>query len=470
MSKKAQIQSEKDRILAVLARENRYMTPSEIMESAGLSLKPHVFRDRLQDLIEEGKVTRQGVARGTRYKAVKTHPAVAKMTLPKAKTEARGEVTIPLSQPAEQVRAYVTAPLPNRENIGYNRAFLDEYQPNISSYLTEKDKETLLKQGRVEEQIQAAGTYARKILNRLLIDLSFNSSRLEGNTYSLLDTERLIKDGAPAAGKDPQETQMILNHKSAIEFLAEPSEQVGFKRHVITNLHALLAENLLGNPAAEGRLRTIPIDIGRSAYVPTAIPWLIRECFDLILTKANQIQNPYEQALFVLVQIPYLQPFEDVNKRISRLAANIPLFRQNLCPLSFADVPKRLYIEGLLGVYELNDIALFKEVFLWAYRRSASRYKVIQESLGTPDPLRLKHRDLIKQIVKELVLSLTNKVSTATKLDELLGTTVETNERSKVINAIERELLGLHEGNIARFKLSLTDFQGWKDVWGDDLG
>jgi len=216
----------------------------------------------------------------------------------------------------------------------------------------------------------------------LLIDLSFNSSRLEGNTYSLLDTERLIKDGAPAAGKNPQETQMILNHKGAIEFLVEPSPQAGLNRFTITNLHAYLSENLFGNPAAEGRLRTIPVDIGQSAFVPTAIPQLIDECFDIILTKAQQIQNPFEQAFFVLVHIPYLQPFENVNKRVARLAANMPLFGQNLCPLSFTAVPKRLYIEGLLGVYERNEVALFKEIFLWAYRRSVSRYKVIQESLG----------------------------------------------------------------------------------------
>lgn len=465
MSKKAQIQTEKDRILQVLAQEDRYMTPNEISEGTGLNLKSHVLRDRLKDLIEERKVTKQGIVRGTKYKAVRTHSAVVKMTLPVVGVEAKGEVTFPLSQAAEQVRSYVTGPLSNRENIGYKREFLDRYHPNSTSYLTNRDKEALLELGRVEEQVQPAGTYARKILNRLLIDLSFNSSRLEGNTYSLLDTERLIKDGAPAAGKDPLETQMILNHKAAIEYLADPTDQIGLNRHAITNLHALLSENLLGNPAAEGRLRTIPVDIGRSAYMPTAIPQLIQEYFDEILTKSEQIVDPYEQAFFMLVHLPYLQPFEDVNKRVSRLAANIPLFRENLCPLSFTDVPKRLYIEGLLGIYELNDVALLKDVFLWAYRRSVSRYKVIQESLGTPDLLHMKYRDLIKQAVKELVETKTTKELVATKLDKLLSANIDTSEKSAVVNAIERELVSLHEGNIARFKLRLSDFQSWKDIW-----
>jgi hypothetical protein len=292
---------------------------------------------------------------------------------------------------------------------------------------------------------------------------------LEGNTYSLLDTERLIQDGAPAAGKDARETQMILNHKGAIEFLIDPLDEIGFNKFTITNLHALLSENLLGNPSAEGRLRTIPIDIGRSVYVPTAIPRLIEECFDLMLTKAQQIQNPYEQAFFVLVHLPYLQPFDDVNKRLSRLAANIPLIRQNLCPLSFIDVPKKLYIEGLLGVYEINDLALFKDVFMWAYRRSASRYKVIQESLGVPDPINLQYRHLIKNSVREMVEAGTKKEAAAEAINQLLWAEVESGERNDVANAIERELISLHEGNIARFKLDLRTFQKWKTEWDNSF-
>src|SRR3990172_1256112 len=453
MSKKDQIQTEKNRILAALAEESRYMTPQEIMKSARLDLKHYIIRDRLKGLIQEEKVTRKGVAKGTKYKIAKVYAAGIDQTLPSVKQEARGEITLPLSEPARKVQEYIAAPLSSRRTVGYNRAFLNEYQPNTSAYLTTAEKEELGKLGQVEDQIQPAGTYAKKILNRLLIDLSFNSSRLEGNTYSLLDTERLIQDGSPAAGKDPQETQMIFNHKGAIEFLAELSDQVGFNRSTITNLHAYLSENLLGNPAAEGRLRTIPVDIGQSAYVPTAIPQLIEESFDLILKKADEIQNPFEQALFISVQIPYLQPFEDVNKRVSRLAANIPLFRQNLCPLSFTDTPKGLYIEGLLGVYELNDTSLFKEVFKWSYRRSASRYKVIQESLGTADPMYLKHRDLIKQTVRNLVENRTSKSDVSKKLNQLLDGKVDLEEKSKVVNLIERELTSLHEGNIARFKI-----------------
>ena len=465
MSKKEQIQSEKHQILAALAKKGNYLSPNEILESIDLDLKSHVLRDRLKDLVKEGKVKKEGVARGTKYKITKTHAAVGHTTLPKVRVEGRGEVTFPLPEPAKKVQQYVKAPLTSRETVGYNRAFLDEYEPNITHYLTTGEKEELEKLGQAEIKAQPAGTFARKILNRLLIDLSFNSSRLEGNTYSLLDTERLIQDGAPAAGKDPQDTQMILNHKGSIEFLVEPTDDIGFNRITLTNLHALLSENLLGNPAAEGRLRTIPVDIGQSKCVPTAIPQLIEECFDHILRKAEQIQNPFEQALFVSVQLPYLQPFEDVNKRVSRLAANIPLFRHNLCPLSFTDVPKRIYIEGLLGVYELNNISLFKEVFKWAYRRSASRYKVIQESLGSPDPIYLKHRELIKRCVRDLVEKRARKSDVAEAMEQSLDGMVESEEKTEVVNLIEKELTSLHVGNFARFKITLKDFEEWSRAW-----
>jgi Fic family protein len=100
-----------------------------------------------------------------------------------------------------------------------------------------------------------------------------------------------------------------------------------------------------------------------------------------IVDTGAAIQNPFEQAFFAMVHLPYLQPFEDVNKRLSRLAANIPFIRENLSPLSFIDVPERAYVEGLLGVYELHRVELLRDVFVWAYDRSAKRYVAVRQSL-----------------------------------------------------------------------------------------
>ena len=201
-----------------------------------------------------------------------------------------------------------------------------------------------------------AGTFARDILNRLLIDLSWASSQMEGNTYSRLDTERLIEFGQAAEGKDALETQMILNHKASIEYLVMNINQANVSQETIIALHAFLSDGLMVNPLMCGRIRNRAVDIGGSVYLPIALPQRLEELYGIIIDMAAEIRDPFEQSFFLMVHLPYLQPFEDVNKRVSRLAANIPLIRNNLCPLSFIDVPQQAYVDGMIGVYELNRI------------------------------------------------------------------------------------------------------------------
>lgn len=145
-----------------------------------------------------------------------------------------------------------------------------------------------------------AGTYAREILNRLLIDLSWASFRLEGNTYNRLDTQNLIEFGQAAVGKDIQETPMILNHKAAIELLVDAADQVGFNPFTFLNPHAILSENLLPDDNASGRLRRWPVDISGSVYHPPAMSQVVEDCFHLLLQKAEAIMK--EEC----VECPYL--------------------------------------------------------------------------------------------------------------------------------------------------------------------
>lgn len=141
--------------------------------------------------------------------------------------------------------------------------------------------------------------------------------------------------------------------------------------------------------------------IDGTVYHPLEVPQLIDEGFETILDTAAAIADPFEQAFFALVHLAYLQGFEDVNKRVSRLAANIPLIRGNLCPLSFVDVPKRAYIDGMSGVYELNRVELLRDMFVWASQRSSARYSAARQSLGEPDPFRLRYRVLVAELVRE---------------------------------------------------------------------
>jgi len=258
---------------------------------------------------------------------------------------------------------------------------------------------------------------------------------------------------------------MILNHKAAIEFLVNDAGEVDFNRHTILSLHALLSENLLPNPSAGGRLRDIPVRVSGTVFYPLEVPQVIEECFQKILDTAAAIADPFEQAFFVMVHIPYLQPFEDVNKRVSRLAANIPMIRKNLCPLSFIDVPEQEYISGCLGVYELNRNELLRDVFVWAYERSCARYSAIRQSLGEPDLFRLRYRDLVKETVHEIVIGRMDKTAAIRMIRTTAGKDLPVEAQARFIEVVETELRSLHEGNVARYRVRPAEYRTWRETW-----
>lgn len=412
----------------------------------------------LSQLVGAGRLEKIGQGRSTGYR-------VAART--ELEREPAAEDVVPLSEEGAKVLAYVRQPIAARKPVGYNRSFLDRYRPNETCYLPHELRAHLAEVGDPAVGEAAAGTYAKRILNRLLIDLSWNSSRLEGNTYSLLDTRRLIDFGQEAEGHGQREAQMILNHKDAIEFLVASAEDIGFNRYTILNLHALLANNLLGDPSAVGRLRHIIVGIDGTTFHPLEVPAIIEECFDQLLAAAQAIEDPFEQAFFVMAQLPYLQPFDDVNKRVSRLSANIPLIQANLTPLAFTDVPGDLYARAMLGVYELNDVSLLRDVFAWAYERSAQRYAAVRQSLGEPDPIRLRYRDALRDIVREVVLGPLDRKAAGERIKVFAKDRVDPKDRDEFSAVAETELLGLHEGNFARYHVRPSEFEDWRQVWSD---
>lgn len=143
---------------------------------------------------------------------------------------------------------------------------------------------------------------------------------------------------------------MILNHKQAIEYLVLNPDHARVHTDTLIALHAFLSGGLMADPAAVGRIRRRAVETGGSVYLPIALPQRLEELFGIVTQMAAEITDPFEQAFFLMVHLPYLQPFEDVNKRVSRLAANIPFIRHNLCPLSYIDVPQQAYVDGMLGV------------------------------------------------------------------------------------------------------------------------
>ncbi len=444
-----------------VVRRRPGVTSTEIEEAMGEEVPRRTLQYRLKRLVDDGRLVREGEGRWARYRTPEAAPIAA------PPETAAAEAAVALSREGEEIRANVRRPVSARAPVGYNRDFLDSYRPGETFYLPEGARARLAKIGsRHAGGQEAAGTYARQILNRLLIELSWNSSRLEGNTYSLLDTKRLIEFGQEAEGRDRLESQMILNHKDAVEFLVNNAADIGFNRYTVLNLHGILANNLLADARAAGRLRHIGVGIDGSVYHPLEAPPVIEECFDQLLATAAAIADPFEQSFFVMAQLPYLQPFDDVNKRVSRMAANIPFIRANLSPLSFTDLPRDLYTHAMLGVYELNRVELLRDVFIWAYERSAARYAAVRQSLGEPDPFRLKYRDALRTVVGDIVRGAMDRKKAAGRVAEWAAANVEEGDRDKFREVAETELLGLHEGNFARYAIRPGEFAAWQKVWG----
>jgi len=409
---------------------------------------------RLKALIQSGDLCVEGNARARKYR----------LPIPDTEKKLVKGAFLKLTHTAEEIQSKVTQPIQVRPRVNYHREFLEEYRPNSTFYLSESLRRRLLEMGKTQDGKYPAGTYARQIFHRLLIDLSWNSSRLEGNTYSLLETERLLELGIMAEGKGAKETQMILNHKAAIEFLVDSAKEIGINRYILLNLHALLSDNLLPDSAC-GSLRLIPVRIGKSVYNPLSISQLINECFERLIATANAIEDPFEQAFFLMVQLPYLQPFEDVNKRTSRLAANIPLIKKNLCPLSFIDVPMQTYINGLLGIYELNRIELLRDVFVWAYERSCFLYTTTRNILGEPDVFRMQYRNIIIQVIAEIVRACMDKVEAVTAIRHRASEFIPMQDQARFVEIVEREIQSLHEGSIARYRLRPSEYEAWRKNW-----
>ncbi len=415
----------------------------------------------LEVLVAHGRLKRIGGGRQTRYHFAGDDTSIREPAPHEPKDASTDEEFIPLSLAGEELRALVRKPLGARVPVGYHEAFLRDYAPGNTWYLSEPVRARLHELGRTPEDARPAGTFARQVYERLLIDLAWSSSRLEGNTYSRLDTQNLLERGIRAEGKDAAEAQMILNHKKAIELLVEQAEEIGFNAYTIRNLHAALSENLLDDPMWEGHLRARAVMISGTTYVPLAIPQRIEELFTVMLDRATAIPDPFEQAFFMMVQFPYLQPFVDVNKRTSRLAANISLIKGNLCPLSFVGVPERAYVEGTIGVYEHGKVALLRDVFVWAYERSCQQYKVVRESMGDPDPIRLAYRAELAEVVRDVVIARDIPDEEIIRAYAVRAR-IPGEDREPFVKIARKLLSALHGGNIARYGIQGVELEAWR--------
>lgn len=456
-------QTELEGLIAKLLNEKLEINLQDIVHETGLLFNPpdrRTIQRALTRLIERDVIQAKGNARARVYVLNERNKQ-----LDFHQSDLEAFTDIPLSDASVKLLAYVSKSIPSRKPTGYNQDFLKSYDPEKTPYLSRALREELLMVGRVEIVERLGGTYARNILNRLLIDLSWNSSRLEGNTYSLLETKRLIEFGENVEGKDLADAQMILNHKDAIEYIVESAQETIITSHEVRSIHALLSENLLGDPSASGRIRELAVGISGTTYLPLENPHVLKEYFELFIKKLNGITDPFEQSFFALVHLSYMQAFEDVNKRTARLVANIPMIKQNLNPLSFIDVNQTDYVLALLGVYEKNEVSLLRDLYIWAYKRSAQRYSAMQQAMGEPDVFKMKHRDEIKAIVRTIILKKVAGSEVVSTIKRLLAALrLEEHDSLQLFQIIETEIMHLHDGNIARYKIKPSEFVEWRAV------
>lgn len=216
-------------------------------------------------------------------------------------------------------------------------------------------------------------TIQKKELQRLVIELSWKSSKLEGNTYTLLDTEKLLVKNEKAHGHSQEEAQMILNHKDAFDYIRQNTEQ--FKtvtRKNLEKLHAILLKNLNVNLG----LRKRTVGITGSKYLPLDNIHQITDAVEDLSAAVSRLSTPYAKSLIALLGVSYIQPFEDGNKRTARLIANGLLISHSLSPLSYRSVDEDNYRSALLVFYELNSVVPMKKIFTDQYNFATQNYAV----------------------------------------------------------------------------------------------
>ncbi|OGJ51998.1 hypothetical protein A2335_00440 [Candidatus Peregrinibacteria bacterium RIFOXYB2_FULL_32_7] len=244
---------------------------------------------------------------------------------------------------------------------------------SLKDIFTEEEKDFLknLNQIYLKNLKKISSHILKKELERLTIELSWKSSAIEGNTYTLLETERLILNQKEAKGKAKEEAIMILNHKKAIDYIKE--KKTFFKSISISKIesvHSLLIDKL----NVSKNLRKIIVRITGTKYLPLDNQFQIREALEKTCEIVNKEKNPFTKALIFMIMTAYIQPFEDGNKRTSRIIGNAILIAHNICPLSYRSLDELEYKKAIILFYEQNNLSYFKHLFLEQFKFAVENY------------------------------------------------------------------------------------------------
>lgn len=344
------IMRDSDLILKIL-REETQMTSSEIYTAIKYAKSSRTLKRELDQLVKKKLINKVGVNKGTRYSISRSYGILHSIDLEK----------------------YFERDIDEREiNETFNHELLrkDLYEVDIFTDVELIKLKTL--QAEYQKNIEELSPQEyQKEIERLAIDLSWKSSQIEGNTYSLLETERLLKEKQTASGKTKDEAVMLLNHKDGIDFIINNPDylkELSIRR--IEDIHSLLTKEL----GINRNLRARRVGITGTNYRPLDNEFQIREAFNDMCNLINYKENIFEKALIALILISYIQGFVDGNKRTARITSNAILIANEYCPISFRTVDSIDYKKAMLIFYERNNITAFKRIFIDQFEFAVKTY------------------------------------------------------------------------------------------------
>ena len=305
----------------------------------------------LSKLISENLISAKGKGKSTRYKLSPFYKLFEKV----------------------DIERYYEKEIDERTIVGnFNFSLLTDILPNVNLFTqNELNKLTLLQNEFAQNISELSEFQYKKELERLAIDLSWKSSQIEGNTYSLLETEKLLKEKETASGKTKEEAVMLLNHKDAIDFIVDnPDYLCPLTVSKIENIHSILTKEL----AVDRNIRKRRAGISGTNYRPLDNEFQIKEALSGMCDLINGKENVFEQALLALILISYIQPFVDGNKRTARIAGNAILINHKYCPISFRTVDSIDYKKAMLLFYEQNNVTVFKQIFIEQFEFAVKTY------------------------------------------------------------------------------------------------
>ncbi|MBR4437903.1 MAG: Fic family protein [Bacteroidales bacterium] len=324
---------------------------SEIISGMNLTESPATVKRILSSLVEAGAAVVSGQGRATRYSISKQE-----------------QVTMELN-----IDTYFQKETDERKiQATFNFELINNILPNVLIF-TQEEKERLCElQSQFTHNLKdITPNEYRKEMERMGIDLSWKSSQIEGNTYSLLETERLLKEKQTASGKTKEEAIMLLNHKDALDFiLAKPDYWKELSIWQIEELHSLLIKGL---DVGKG-IRKRRVGITGTNYNPLDNEYQIKEALEDSCRLINGKENVFEKALLSLVLLSYIQAFSDGNKRTARITSNAILIANKYCPISFRTVDSVDYKKAMLIFYEQNNISAIKKIFIDQFAFAVQTY------------------------------------------------------------------------------------------------